>query len=54
MMDSEVKEIFINKNNMLEIIYQTLPIQEKHSCSQKVPISTHQSTILNLSDAITN
>jgi len=37
MMNCEVEKIFINKDNVLEIINQTLPIQEKHRRGQKVP-----------------
>ena len=33
----KVEEIFINKDNMLEIVDQTLAIEIKHCCCEKVP-----------------
>jgi hypothetical protein len=43
MVNRKVKEIFVNKNNVLEIIDQTLAIQEKHCSRQKVPVISFNS-----------
>ena len=38
MVDCKVEEIFVDKDNMFEIVYQTLTVQKEHSRSEKVPM----------------
>jgi len=36
-MNCKEQEVLIDKDNMLEVVYQTLSVQKEHSRSQKVP-----------------
>jgi hypothetical protein len=39
MVDGKVEAIFVDKDNMFEVIYQTLSVQKEHRRSQKIPNS---------------
>jgi len=39
MVDGKVEAIFVNKDNMFEIIYQTFTVQKEHGRSQEIPNS---------------